>query len=420
MNRVVLGLLAGVFVAPGVAAWAQTPASPASVSPTAAPPTKPAPGNLPVLLVGPLVNRGGAAVLDPDGTPLYVGFARALAVAMKGEEKNTPLPFTVAVRDTTAPGDAPPPDNPKPERAAPPLAPNPAPGTKGAALLPPSAPNARFRLEGEISVAGTDGPYLCVLRLVDNGGKGVVAAQWAGVAQTLRDLTGNLGNDKRISPLGLAGEFARRATVTAKSLLAPSASAATADFEKRVTDAAKTNRLTLEAVPDGSKPNGDKNAAMGPGAKFRVRVSTQDAGDVYLFRMDKQNAPVAAYEQKAVPVALPGRPVLLPPSGAAFSVGADGPPTFVAVLVRRADVAQPAPSAQPASAAVTLAAPIQNPDDALGAAPNNNLPAVLVLDASARLPEAPADALVARLLALLETKKPDEVLSARLTAKPVK
>jgi hypothetical protein len=314
---------------------------------------------LPTLHIGPLVNKGGAGVVDPDGTPLYTGFARALALALKAEGEAAPLPFTVET-----------------PRAAP----------------VKLAPVPRFRLEGELSVSGTEGPYLCVLRLVDTAGKGRVAAQWAGVAQTLRDLTGNLSRDSRVHSLGLAGEFARRVTGATRGILTPNPGALNEAFAKRVAESGKTNRLTLEAVLE----NGKAGDTLAPGAKFRLRVATHDAGDIYVFALNKQNQPVAAFVQADIPVVLPGRPVLLPATGAPFSLRKDAALTFVAVLVRRPDIAL-----------------------AEGVA-SSAVPAVIVLNGSAKLPDAPTDPLVARLMALLKTKKPDEMLSAHLTVKAAK
>jgi len=169
-------------------------------------------------------------------------------------------------------------------------------GAKGQAV--PVAPVRRFTLEGDLTGANlppqsrlglpeSDGSgYLCIARLYEEADKTRrrrrrLIGQWAGTADTLRYLSGNLGRDTRVSPLGLVGEMGGRiAAVLTAVARDPEVAldALAAQTKNRPFDA------RLVPVP-GEVEVKQGGSQLAPLNRQQVQMETREAGQAFLIEM---------------------------------------------------------------------------------------------------------------------------------------
>lgn len=271
-----------------------------------------APGGISVR-IAPLKDAGGAIGAGPDGKPMEERFTQALQKLLAEYAKG---------RFSTAGGK-----------------------------------DSDFLVEGELSALqttkNTPAGYLCTVRLTQTTRTGKrLIGQWAGTAKTIRDLTGNLTKDDRVSNLGLAGEFATRiaAVVADAAPDSPKPAVASATmtpdvYNALIKKAVADRRLTVDVMQEGMADQKPRNTLL-PGEKYRLRVSPQDAGTVYLLQLVSGEGftgrPKSPFAQNEALSASPGRSVMLPPNTPLVA-----PKTGVAswvVLLRRSDARSAAPA----------------------------------------------------------------------------
>ena len=166
----------------------------------------------------------------------------------------------------------------------------------------PSASQASGRLltvEGELSHVDTGeangGPYLCVLRLFQEGKTRRLIGQWAGYARSFRDVSSNLHNDPRISPYGLVGELSRRIGEAASHTGDTGQSARLAALVQQAMDNSK--RLSIKVVPQsGPRKSASVGGELAAGDRYRLSVTSQEAGSLYLIGLEKPGKPVMLLE----------------------------------------------------------------------------------------------------------------------------
>jgi len=224
---------------------------------------------------------------------------------------------------------------------------------------------ARFLVEGDLSAIQIGDPdqrrYMLVARVfrLDSGGKErKLVAQFAGTAG-LRDLTGNMGGQAGMSRMGLAGELAKEIADAAEGTL-PSGDA----FDDMVQKATALHRVTVDVIGDTEpKPR----SAVAAGEKFRLRVSSQESGKVYLIGLDPATKrPVSLYSQDDPLDVTVGHPVVLPPVNPLVAPQVTAPATleYVVFVRHRAEAGHAAATAASAidpTAMVASTAPIAPP-----------------------------------------------------------
>ncbi len=262
-----------------------------------------------------------------------------------------------------------------------------------------------LHLGGEISRTSDKedgGPFLVVARLYEEKTAATprkIVAQWAGVADNYRFLTGNLEKRPDVDKEGLLGELGKRVSLSVAPM--PATPAWSAPLAK----AAQTGRVIASIVPVGAdgKPDASAPVIAAPVLKseqtYRLKVAAKNGGTVYVVRVEGGRlVPVLLPKANdtAAPTVEPGKPILLP-SGAGATMTAPKTDkameqTFL-VLVRHADT-KPVPPAPPKQAeaqtgpALRLAA--FAPSVALPAADEPNAPVpvrILSTSGDAVLPE---------------------------------
>jgi hypothetical protein len=167
----------------------------------------------------------------------------------------------------------------------------------------------RLTLEGELShVARADttgGPYLWTARLYREPHR--LVGQWAGSAESLRYLTGNLRQDPRVDLEGLVGELGKRVVA---ATVAAAGEAANREFARLVDQAASHARVEAQVVPEAGAGAGE---GVVSGGRYRVRVSSQDAGSAFLLEVGEGGRPRALFAPEAGQEVAAGRAALLPP-----------------------------------------------------------------------------------------------------------
>ena len=237
----------------------------------------------PVLIVKPLRDASGTLPKGAGEAPLNVRYAQALRGRIRDVAKNS-------LRVLGADAD---------DRAA-----------------------VHFTVEGDLSRADTTsltaGAYLCVLRLYREGKPRRLILQMAGTADTLRDLTGNLKQNPAFDLNGLAGEFAARIAAATRPETEASEFLAAAD------KAAESRRLTVAMVTEDAagKPTDAPGMDIKKGATFRLRVTSQDAGAVYLVALT-DGGPKPVFAPADALDIRPNVPVLLPPGAPLTPPAAD-------------------------------------------------------------------------------------------------
>lgn len=254
---------------------------PAASSPgTAKREVSPGSGEPASIAVQPLRDAGGAGEKGPDGASLNVRLTRGLE-AYLGE------------------------------------------AARGRLRLVPASAQPDFSAQGEISKPDTApagaGPYLLVLRLFREGKSRQLIGQWAGVADTVRDLSGNILRDPRVDPNGLTGELCKRAIAAAVGGSWPQMES----FDKLL----GTTRATgVEA-----------KVLPAPGGGYRIEVKSDAAGTVFVVGM-RAGVPRALLLSEAPQVVdlSAGKAVVLPTQKTfALEEPASIGPREVVVLVRR-------------------------------------------------------------------------------------
>ena len=180
-------------------------------------------------------------------------------------------------------------------------------------------------VEGELSrletgATGSDGTYLCTLRLTQSVRPHRLLRVWMGMARTYLDLSSNLIGDNRVSDDGLVGELGTRliGAVTASSNDTQAAPFAT------LLAAAPVNGLTAQLSPQGRG--------------FQALVAGPFSGQVALVALD------AAGHPTSLPSSQSGReatlvaesPALFPAARLLHQSDLPVGATRLAVLVRRA------------------------------------------------------------------------------------
>ena len=246
--------------------------------------------------------------------------------------------------------------------------------------------NARaLTLEGELSRTPSPdgGAYLLVVRLYQDKPTHQIIAQWAGVAQNYRYLTGNLENRPTVNREGLLGETGKQIAVFAAAF---SAAPPSADPLSQLTDTAQGHVLAT-VVPDGAASGtGIASPTLQSGQAFRLQIAAQNAGAAYIVREADTLVPLwmPVPGSKTEESVAPGKPVLIPPAQAPSwkAPDTDKPVTqTLLVLVRRSNPAPLAPQA---------AAPAFRPAafPGLQSATDDSLP-VQVIRAFGDIPPAP-------------------------------
>ena len=178
------------------------------------------------------------------------------------------------------------------------------------------------------------------MRLFHAGGNGrYLVGQWAGTARGLRDLTGNIGKDAGVSTLGLAGELASRiATVVGGASGGVKAGGGGGTppevYNALIKTATASPRLTADVITEGAGNAQPRNTLL-PGEKYRLRVSPQDAGTIYILSLGVNGKPSSPYAQNEPLDGSPGRAVTLPPNSP-FIAPKSGATEWV-ILLRRKD-----------------------------------------------------------------------------------
>ena len=216
-----------------------------------------------------------------------------------------------------------------------------------------------FVVESEVTAieVGADPdhrPYMLVSRLYREGKARKLVAQFAGNARTLRDLTGNLGNQSGASNAGLIGGIGKE-IVDAAENARPLADA----LDEMIRASTATHRVTVDVMADA---NGKQEPRQGvlTGQRYRLRVNSQDAGRVYLITMDTATKHVSTPYAQTEPLdAGPGSPVTLPPNDPFIAPKTPGTLEYI-VFVRKGHGAA-ASLAEPRApyAAVPARKPIQ-------------------------------------------------------------
>ena len=226
----------------------------------------------PLLTVKPLRDAGGTLPKANNEPPLNARYAQALRGRIKDEAKQALL---VAGIDPES-----------------------------------KAETTRYTVEGDLSRAdGTSentGAYLCVLRVYREGKSRRLLLQLAGTANTLRDLSGNLRRDPNVNVNGLAGAFAARIVAALQG----------GEDENALTDLlgkVDSKRLTAAALTEGESGKQEEapNLTLKKGAKFRLRVASEDAGAVFLLEI-ADGKPTSVFAPETPQEIASGKPVILP------------------------------------------------------------------------------------------------------------
>lgn len=169
--------------------------------------------------------------------------------------------------------------------------------------------NAAWALEGDISGVnngqGTTN-YLCVMRLYREGKKRELLAQWSGVADTLRFLTGNIPHIKAVHENGLVGEIGQRALNVIRTDGKVDLLQALTDIGKTLPEA-KGATITLSVGGGTAVPVSDNVPQLSGGMPFTVDVASPDAGpyvfavlgesDIHLARLQQPVKETGGYER---------------------------------------------------------------------------------------------------------------------------
>ena len=166
------------------------------------------------------------------------------------------------------------------------------------------------------------GPFLVVLRLYQEKSGAVprrVLAQWAGVADNYRYLTGNLDNRADIDREGLLGEMGKRIAEAASD--APRNAA----FDAFVATVAQSKSVLVTLVPTRTMPSGNGSAAgqtdaivapvLEAGREYRIKIASQESGTVVVVGRDANARLIPLYlpGDKDAPRSVElGKPILVP------------------------------------------------------------------------------------------------------------
>lgn len=248
--------------------------------------------------VSTLRDLGGASYKGPDGKPLTERLASALRKYLSDGAEGR---YTVG-------------------------------GIAGAAEAPKTAP--KFVVEGDISaieVGDADKrPYLLITRVFREDGKARrLVAQYAGSAQSLRDLTGNMTNQAGVSRMGLAGQMAKE---IANAALA--ARGGTEEFDALVKAATTVRRVTVDVLSEASGDQKPRQQLVS-GEKYRLRVNSQDAGSVYIVAVAADGRPMTPYAQSEPLDVAQGAPVVLPPNSPFTAPKVNAPTTVEYIILVR-------------------------------------------------------------------------------------
>jgi hypothetical protein len=269
----------------------------------------------------------------------------------------------------------------------------------------------RLTLEGELSRVGpggseTEGSFLCVLRLYREGNPRLIIGQWAGTAQTLRELTGNIRQDKRFDKMGLMGELSKRVAAA----VSDTASMAQAAAFSALVEAASKNPKRIEVVVLSERPGGQRGSGLTQvviGDKYRVEVKSPEAGSVYIVALGPGGRPQSLFVPGQEAVLTPNMATLVP-SGAPLSV--NGPPGAteqeIVVLVRQKSAGLAAMSPEPVTTRpleIAAKASLYEPDVPVQVVGGGDDPPI------------PADTGIARLLAAAAGDPPGTWIAQKIT-----
>ena len=288
-----------------------------------------------------------------------------------------------------------------------------------------SDPKAKVRLtlEGDLShvesPAADGGAYMCVLRLWREGQPRQLIGQWAGYAETLRFLTGNLRHDPRVDQDGLLGELSKRICAMVTGIAAGDQAEAVVTL---VDAASKLKRIDAVVVPEGGTGGSAWEPVVSGGA-YRLRVASQDVGSVFLIALGAEGRPEALYVPQPgqeLDVA-PGRPVVLPPQEP-IAAGEVKTPTKRELLVlvrRRGNGASPGsglghPAETPGAGPPDGPAPLPGSVERVGDG-ETPLPVCVIDGRGSRTLPSPGDPAVARLLAMAKADPPGAWVARRIT-----
>ena len=278
-------------------------------------------------------------------------------------------------------------------------------------------PAVAYELQGDLSHTETDsadgGPYVFVLRLYLEGTTPKLVNQWAGLAKTYLDISANVTHNAAVSEEGLIGGLCARVI---SAITEGPAVDQSGEFAKLVKTSSQFSRITADVVPV-AQWTGPFAPKLHSGGQYRVKVTSEDNGAVYLVGVAADGTPSSLFvpdDASKIDVAA-GRPAIVPADPPLLTGEVDAPiDKRIVVLVRRTILAADAGDAQgPSTAAVPRKIDLIYAGGL--AQPTSQRPPVEILDGGPSPRQLVVDADVSRLLAMAAKDPPGTWMAKTIT-----